>query len=86
MDISLIALLLSAAGVGGVVGAVAAAVTAGNRVAAAYSDFESVFEDYFNAREDPESRRLRSAFSAFGETLAGLSIALGKLKKALKIK
>lgn len=86
MDISMIALLLGAAGVGGAIGAAAAAILAGNRVAAAFSDFESVFNDYFETKEDPESRRVRSSFSVFADTLAGLESAFAKLKKAMKIK
>lgn len=86
MDISMIALLLSAAGVGGAIGAAAAAITAGSRVAAAFSEFEGVFQDYFETKEDPESRRLRSAFSAFADTLTALASAFAKLKKAMKIK
>lgn len=86
MDISTIALLLGAAGCGGAIGAGAAAISAGSRVAAAFSDFEEVFQTYFHDKEDPESRRMRSAFSAFAETLTGLASAFGKLKKALRIK
>ena len=86
MDISMIALLLSAAGVGGAIGAAAAAITAGGRVAAAFSEFEGVFSDYFENKEDPDSRRVRSAFSALAETLTTMAAAFAKLKKAMKIK
>jgi hypothetical protein len=86
MDISTIALLLGAAGTGGAIGAAAAAISAGNRVAAAFSDFDAVFQAYFDGKEDPESRQLRSSFSSLAATLAGLASAFGKLKKALRIK
>lgn len=86
MDISSIALLLSAAGVGGAIGAGAAAISAGSRVTAAFSEFEEVFQTYFHDKEDPDSRRVRSSFSMLAETLAGMSRAFGKLKRALRIK
>lgn len=86
MDISSITLLLSALGVGGFIGAAAAAVSAGSRVAAAFADFEAVFEGYFGEKDDPESRRVRSAFSAFEGALAGLAGAFEKLRRALRIR
>ncbi|MBI5706273.1 MAG: hypothetical protein HZC36_04715 [Armatimonadetes bacterium] len=86
MDISSIALLLSALGVGGFIGAAAAAVSAGSRVAAAFAEFEAVFEGYFGDREDPESRRVRSAFVAFEVAIAGLASAFEKLRRALRIR
>lgn len=86
MDISSIAFLLSAMGVGGFIGAAAAAVSAGSRVAAAFADFEAVFEGYFGDKEDPDSRRVRSAFTAFEGAISGLAGAFEKLRRALRIK
>lgn len=84
MDILTIALLLGAAGVGGAVGAAAAAIVAGNRVSSSFADFETLFTAYFDSREDPDSRRMRSAFGLLKDTLAGMSAAFARLKKTMR--
>ncbi len=86
MDILNIALLLGAAGIGGAVGAAASALVAGSRVQAATAEFEAVFDDYFDGREDPDSRRVRASFASLKDALMALSGTLGKLKRAIRIR
>ena len=86
MDILNIALLLGAAGVGGAIGAIAAAIVAGGRLQAAFADFAEAFADYFESNEDPASRPVRSAFSELEAAVSGLSANFARLKRALSIR
>lgn len=79
-----IAALLLSLGVGGLVGAVAAAVLSAGRLREAYAAFESKFRTYFAGRSDAESVALVSAFETLAAEIEAAASALERLKRAFK--
>lgn len=73
-------------GLGGVVGAVTAAVIAALRVRSAFGNFEIVFRGYFSRNPDPGAQGVLAAFETFDEELSGFSAAWERLKRAFRIK
>jgi len=73
-------------GLGGVVGAVTAAVIAALRVRSAFSNFEIVFREYFSRNPDPDAQNVIDAFETFHAELSGFSAAWERVKRALRIK
>lgn len=73
-------------GVGGIVGAVAAAVVAALRVRSSFSGFEAVFRSYFLRVSDPASRAVVAAFEDLEASLSLFSNAWERVKRAFRIK
>ena len=73
-------------GLGGVVGAVTAAVIAALRVRSAFGNFEIVFRSYFSRNPDPGAQGVMAAFESFDEELSGFASAWERLKRAFRIK
>jgi len=73
-------------GLGGVVGAVVAAVIAALRVRTAFGNFEIVFREYFARNNDPGALGVKAAFDAFDAELSGFATAWERLKRAFRIK
>jgi hypothetical protein len=73
-------------GLGGLVGAVTAAVIAALRVRTAFGNFEVVFRSYFARNSDPGAQGVLAAFETFDEELSGFDAAWERLKRAFRIK
>lgn len=84
MDLSGVSSLLVAMGVGGAVGAAAALVLAGNRVALAFGVFGRLFQAYVRDRPEPAAETLRAAFDDLESALRGFTTAAERLGRALR--
>lgn len=84
MDIGVISALLLALGIGGLIGAAAAAVLAAGRLRAAYDAFDTAFRAYMVGRTDPPSLELLAAYEAFSAEIAATSSAFERLRRALR--
>lgn len=73
-------------GLGGVVGAVTAAVIAALRVRSAFANFEIAFRAYFARNPDPAAQGVLAAFETFDGELSGFSAAWERLKRAFRIR
>jgi len=73
-------------GLGGVVGAVTAAVIAAVRVRSSFAEFEVVFRAYFARNPDPGAREVVEAFENLQGELSGFSAAWERVKRAFRIK
>jgi hypothetical protein len=84
MNFNDIPTLLVALGVGGLVGAVAAAITASSRLSSDFQTFRSVFRAYMIGKEDPASKELAARFETLNNDVASASSAFDRVKRALK--
>lgn len=81
-----IAGLLLAAGVGGAIGAASTVLLAGANTVSSFQSFEAELRSYMASRIDPASRQVMEAFEAFKAAFSGLSGAIARLKRALRIR
>jgi len=81
-----IAGLLLAAGVGGAVGAASTVLLAGANTLTSFEAFEAELRSFMANRTDPPSRQVMAAFETFKAAYAGLSGAIARLKRALRIR
>ncbi len=79
-------MLLGAAGIGGVIGAAASAVVAGNHVKAAFDGFGAAFRSYIAGRKDPDSVALNDAFLSLDDAIRAFTQAFARLKRVLRSK
>lgn len=73
-------------GLGGLVGAAAAAALAGLRVKAAFDSFATAFGEYFRDKRDPESAFLKESFDDLAGDISLFASAFDRLKRAFKRK
>lgn len=71
-------------GIGGIVGALAAAVVAALRLKASFASFSEMFKEYFNPRTDPASEALMDEFEILEENISLFGSILERLKRALR--
>lgn len=81
----LLTVLLSL-GVGGVVGAIAAAALAMLRVKSAFETFSRVFREYISGKNDKASLEIRGYFESLSEEILTATNAMERLRRALKRK
>ncbi|HRF61140.1 MAG TPA: hypothetical protein PLH94_14650 [Fimbriimonadaceae bacterium] len=86
MNLQDIASLLVGIGVGGALGAVAALVLAGSRLAESATTFSAQLRDYLRGRSDPDSRALAEAFEDLDARLQTLLATLQRVRRALRWK
>lgn len=86
MNFSDIPALLVTLGVGGAVGALAAAVVASSKLREDFRIFASVFKAYMIGKDDPASQEISSRFHTLESDVASASNALERLKRAFKRK
>lgn len=84
MNFADIPTLLVTLGIGGVVGAVAAAILASSKLREDFRIFEKVFEAYMIGKEDPASRELSARFDTLQQDVVAASSAFERLKRAFK--
>lgn len=84
MDFASIAAIILSLGIGGLVGAIAAAALSATRLKEAFDSFQASFRAYFASRNDAESARLVEKFERLSTEVAGAQTAIERLKRALK--
>lgn len=86
MNLQDIASLFVGIGVGGAVGAIAALVLAGSRLAESANAFAVQLRAYLRGRSDPDSRALAEAFEDLDRRLQTLMATLQRVRRSFRWK
>ena len=75
---------LLSSGIGGAVGAIAAATLAALKLKTAFNAFSETFHGYFAGRTDPASQEVIDSFDDLNADISSLSSAIERLKRAFR--